>query len=234
MFLESQVWKSSLMMQRSFKAAFYAACGPAMKVNGLFYRWFRAPKDGTVRVQLGPGQNNYIPGWINVDANMFTGKCDVWADLRNPLPFGDNTVEAFYSHHVVEHLPSTEKHLREIFRCLRPGGVYRMGGPNGDSAIRKFMENDIEWFGEFPDKRESIGGRFENFVFCRGEHLTILTHSFLEELMTRVGFMNIRRCLPIRGTHFLNIFQPCLQKEWESDFEVPHTLLIEAEKPGPR
>lgn len=220
------------MIKRSSKAAFYAVCGPLMRANGLLYRWFRTPRGFTGRVQLGPGQKNYIPGWINVDANMFTGKCDVWADLRNPLPFPSNTVEAFYSHHVVEHLPSPEKHLREVFRCLRPGGIYRLGGPNGDSAICKFMENDMTWFSEFPDKRHSIGGRFENFIFCRGEHLTILTFSFLDELMTSIGFTNIRPCLPVKETHFPNIFQPCLEKEWEVDFETPHTLIIEAEKPG--
>jgi predicted SAM-dependent methyltransferase len=222
------------MMDRSAKAAFYAACGPAMKANAAIYRWLRAPKSGKARVHLGPGLHNYIPDWINVDANMFTGKCDVWADLRNPLPFADNSIEAFYSHHVVEHLASTEKHFQEVYRCLRPGGVYRVGAPNGDSAIRKFMENDAAWFSEFPDNRRSIGGRFENFIFCRGEHLTIFTYSFCEELMADIGFTNLRRCLPKKETRFPDIFRPCMEKEWESDFDVPHTLIIEAEKPALR
>jgi predicted SAM-dependent methyltransferase len=219
------------MMNRSAKAVFYAVCSPVMKINGMLYRWLRAPQARNSRVQLGPGRNNYLPGWINIDANMFTGKCDVWADLRNPLPLADNSIEAFYSHHVVEHLPSLQHHFREVFRCLSPGGVYRVGAPNGDSAIRKFAENDIAWFSEFPEKRRSIGGRFENFIFCRGEHLTIFTHSFCEELMADIGFTNIRQCLPIKETHFPDIFHSCLQKEWESDFEAPHTLVIEAEKP---
>jgi hypothetical protein len=53
------------------------------------------------------------------------------------------------------------------------------------------------WFSDFPDSRSSIGGRFENFVFCRQEHLTILTPSFLEEIATEAGFKDVRVVQPI-------------------------------------
>ena len=202
-----------------------------MTINGLIYRRFRAPQEGQVRVHLGPGQKNYMEGWLNVDANMFTGKCDIWADLRNPLPFHNNTVDAFYSHHMIEHLPNVLAHLREVYRCLKPGGIYRVGGPNGDSAMKKFMENDREWFSDFPDKRDSIGGRFENFIFCRGEHLTILTYSMLEEYLLNTGFVKIVSLQPVRETRHPDLFSDCLAKEHEQDFETPHTLIIEACKP---
>jgi predicted SAM-dependent methyltransferase len=220
------------MLSRGAKDAFYKAAGPIMKVNGMLYRGFRAPRQGPLRVQLGPGQSNYLPGWINVDANKFTGRCDVWADLRNPLPFRDGTVGAMYSHHVIEHLPDLERHFRDVFRCLQPGGVYRVGGPSGDNAIRKFVEGDKDWFYDYPDARTSLGGKFENFIFCRNEHLTILTDSYLEEIMTGVGFTNLRRCRPIKETHHRELFADCLAKEWETDEDCPHTLLIEAEKPA--
>jgi len=220
------------MMRRSLKALFYRVCEPLMMVNARFYRRFRAPRHPGARVHLGPGQQNYLSGWINVDANMFTGKCDVWADLRHTLPFHDETVAAIYSHHVVEHLPSLEKHLHDVYRCLQPGGVYRVAGPNGDSAAHKFVAGDHAWFSNFPDNRKSIGGRFENFIFCRGEHLTILTQSFLEELLHKSGFVNVGRCLPVTGTRHPELFTACLEKEWETDFAVPHTLVLEAEKPS--
>lgn len=219
------------MLSRKAKAAFYSMAGPIMSCNAILFRYFRAPKSGLVRVHLGPGQNKYLPGWININANMFTGKCDLWADLRNPLPFDSGTVDAIYSHHMVEHLPDITFHLRDAFRCLKPGGVYRIGGPNGDNAIRKFAEGDTGWFGDFPDKRKSIGGRLENFVFCRGEHLTILTASFMDELMSEAGFVKLRTCLPVRETYRPELFADCLPREEESDYESPHTLIIEAEKP---
>ncbi|MDR3416932.1 MAG: methyltransferase domain-containing protein [Nevskia sp.] len=219
------------MLARNTKAAFYTVAGPMMRTNGILFRRFRAPRSGDLKVHLGPGRKNYLDGWVNVDANIFTGKCDVWADLRDPLPFHDGTVRAMYSHHVIEHLPDMTAHFKEAFRCLGSGGVYRVGGPNGDSAIAKFVANDRDWFGDFPDKRRSIGGRFENFIFCRGEHVTILTYSFLEELLTDAGFSDVRSCMPVKETHYPDLFRDCLEKEWESDFEVPHTLMVEAVKP---
>lgn len=204
-----------------------------MKVNGHFYRHFRAPRDGGAlfKVHLGPGQKNYIDGWVNVDANRFTAKCDIWANLLNPLPFHDGTVDAMYSHHVVEHLPRLEFHFQDVFRCLKPGGKYRVGGPNGDAAMRKFIAEDKEWFSDFPDNRSSIGGRFENFIFCRKEHLTILTFSFLEEIMSKVGFAKITRRLPVKETCDPDVFLDCLARENEIDYEFPHTLIVEAERP---
>ena len=221
------------MLSRSAKAAYYLLAAPLMRANGLLYRALRSPRDGIVKVHLGPGQNKYIEGWINVDANIFTAKCDVWADLRNPLPFADSTVQAFYSHHVIEHLPDLESHLAEVFRCLKPGGIYRVGGPHGDNAIRKFAENDLDWFGDFPDKRRSIGGRLANFIFCRNEHLNLLTKSFLEELLTDAGFHDIRPCMPITQTYAPDLIDAgVLEKEFESAPDAPHTLIIEAKKPG--
>ena len=183
-----------------------------------------------VQIHLGPNQKNYLPAWVNFDANLFTGKCDLWADLRNPLPFADNSVDTMCSHHVIEHLPSLAVHFRDVVQCLKPGAPYRVAGPNGDSAISKFIANNKAWFGNFPDKRESIGGRFENFIFCCQEHLTVLTRSFLEELMTDARFKDLRFCAPITETHYGDVFQACMKTEHETDFATPHTLLVEAVK----
>lgn len=219
------------MMSRAVKAAYYAVASPLMRANGLIYRVLRAPRSGLLKVHLGPGQSHYIDNWVNVDANMFTARCDLWTDLRYRLPFRGASVDAFYSHHMVEHLPDLKGHLHDVFRCLKPEGVYRVAGPNGDSAITKFMARDLQWFHDFPDKRASIGGRFENFIFCRREHLTILTLSFLEELMTAVGFERLRVCRPATETNFPELFQECLAEEHESDPVFPHTLVVEGVKP---
>lgn len=219
------------MISRTLKDLYYKVAGPVMRANGAVYKAFRAPGAGVVKAHLGPGQKRYLPGWINVDANIFSAKCDVWADLRNPLPFRDATITALYSHHVIEHLPGLETHFAEAFRCMAPGGVYRVGGPNGDGAIAKFIQGDPKWFGDWPDNRRSMGGRFENFVFCRAEHLTILTFSYLNELLGNAGFIDMKQRLPINDTGFPELFSDAMKMEWEDDFETPHTLLIEARKP---
>jgi predicted SAM-dependent methyltransferase len=219
------------MMPRMAKAAFYVAAGPLMKATGGIYRELFAPRRGVVKVHLGPGKEKYLNGWINVDANMFTGKCDVWADLRNKLPFRDGSVDAFYSHHVVEHLPDLQFHFDEMYRCLKVGGVFRVGGPNGDVAIRKFLDGDAAWFGDYPDKRTSIGGRFENFIFCRQEHLTILTHSYLKEVAANAGFSQLQLRRPVSETGFPDSFgADVLGTESETTPECAHTIIVEAQK----
>lgn len=218
------------MLSRKAKAAFYTCAGPLMKISGVLYRHFKAPRQGYVKVHLGPGQEHYLDGWINVDANIISAKCEVWADLNHTLPFHDNTVDTFYSHHVVEHLSNLRAHLAEVYRCLKPGGVYRLAGPNGDAAINRYLENDAAWFDDFPDKRHSMGGKLENFLFCRGEHLTILTFSMLEEFLADAGFSNVQRYLPIKETGYPEAFSACLAGEYESDFRWPHTLVVEATK----
>ena len=66
------------MISRKTKALFYAVAGPAMRLNGVIYRRLRAPRSDVVKVQLGPGREHYLDGWINLDANIFTKNCDVW------------------------------------------------------------------------------------------------------------------------------------------------------------
>jgi len=224
----------ALMISRELKATYYFLMGFPMKLSGALYRNLKAPRSGQVKVQLGPGQENYLPNWINVDANVLTAKCDVWADLRNKLPFRDGSVDAFYSHHVIEHLPDKRLpfHFEEMYRCLKPGGVFRVGGPNGDAAIQKFTEGDKEWFSDFPDQRESIGGKLANFIFVRNEHFTILTESYLDEIARGAGFPEVRTCRPVTETHHPEHIDPAvLDTEYESTPEVPHTLIVEGQKP---
>lgn len=223
------------MIPAFVRRAYYLAAFVPMRVNARLYRALRAPRSGQVKVHLGPGQRNYLHGWINVDANLLTAKIDVWADLTGGLPFRDGTVDLFYSHHVIEHLPdrALAPLFAEMFRCLKPGGGIRIAGPDAESAARKLAEGDRAWFSsDFPDRRESIGGRFANFLLCGGEHLCLLTASYLEEVAGGAGFVSIRRRLPAGDTGYPALMDAAaLGTEEPDDPDCPHTLVIEAEKP---
>lgn len=222
------------MISRRLRMAFYSTMGPLMWLNGKRHYYFSSSRFKSKKVHLGPGQLSYLDGWVNVDANMFTGKCDVWVDLRNSLPFLNGSVAAFYSHHFIEHLPDLRFHFAEMYRVLEPGGVIRVGGPNGDLAIQKFVEGDLDWFSDFPEKRKSIGGRFENFIFCRNEHLTILTKSWLTELAEDAGFEDIAFVAPELETRFPEIYDNAvLQTEHKkrADPKYHITIMLECRKP---
>jgi predicted SAM-dependent methyltransferase len=223
------------MLKHKLKSLYFLTFYYPMRANALRHRLFPS-RVRPAKVHLGPGQSNYLGGWTNIDANFLTARIDVWADISAKLPFRAQTVEAFYSHHVIEHLPDRllPFHFSEMFRTLKPGGVIRVAGPNADIAIKKFEDRDLDWFGDFPDRRHSIGGRFANFILCGGEHLTILTSSYLRELVENAGFHSIGFCRPVQETHYPCIFdEPVLTKEWESTPDFPHTLILEARKPLP-
>jgi predicted SAM-dependent methyltransferase len=221
------------MLSQTAKATYFGLLYYPMRVNALRHRLF-SKQNRPTKVHLGPGQRKYLNGWINVDANFITCRIDIWADLRAMLPFKTGTVDAFYSHHVIEHLPDAllAFHFAEMFRCLAPGGVIRIAGPNADVAVQKFAENDLDWFSDFPDKHRSIGGRFSNFILCRGEHLSILTSSYLKELAEDTGLEKIWFCKPVCETQCALIFDSqVLSNEWESTPDFPHTIVMEARKP---
>jgi hypothetical protein len=126
-----------MMLSRRLKAAYYVLMKYPMRLNGQLYKAVRAPSQThgkPVLVHLGPGQKNYLEGWYNLDSNFISARSDVWANLEDPLPFRDGTVDIFYSHHVVEHLEDRliVGHFKEMFRALKPGGAIRVCGPNGD------------------------------------------------------------------------------------------------------
>ncbi len=225
------------MLSRRLKAAYYVLMKYPMRLNGQLYKAVRAPSQThgkPVLVHLGPGQKNYLEGWYNLNSNFISARSDVWANLEDPLPFRDGTVDIFYSHHVVEHLEDRliVGHFKEMFRALKPGGAIRVCGPNGDIAIQKFLENDKAWFVDFPDAHDSIGGKLVNFLLCRNEHFTILTRSYLEEIATQAGFVDAQFPLAGRATSMPGRIDARImaQEAWSSETH-PHTIVIEARKP---
>jgi hypothetical protein len=70
-----------------------------------------------------------------------------------------------------------------------------------------------------------------NFILCRGEHLTLLTPTYLQEIATQAGFGEFVTCKPRTGTCFPDfIDQAVLDMEWETTPDSPHTLIVEGQK----
>lgn len=58
----------------------------------------------------------------------------------------------------------------------------------------------------------------------------MLSESYLQELAELAGFPKGKVKLPCRDTDHLELFADCLSREHESDFAVPHTLVMEFPK----
>ncbi len=85
------------------------------------------PKKRTL--DLGCGRVK-APGAVGVDFNFDATAADVIADLSDPLPFPDNTIELVRAIHLIEHVMDVMKTMAEMHRVCRPGGTIYLVTPH--------------------------------------------------------------------------------------------------------
>ena len=90
------------------------------------------------RLNLGCG-SRYQEDWTNIDF-VSSGTTVIAHDLRNRLPFGDNSFDVVYHSHVLEHFSPKDarKFLLECCRVLNPGGVLRVAVPDLEQIVREY------------------------------------------------------------------------------------------------
>jgi predicted SAM-dependent methyltransferase len=82
----------------------------------------------------------YHPEWLNLDAQP--GSPAVMAhDARRALPIGDESLDAVYASHVLEHLAAEDgaRLLRECHRVLAGGGILRIVVPDLEEIVRLYL-----------------------------------------------------------------------------------------------
>ena len=62
--------------------------------------------------------DRHFPGFLNVD---LAAPADVVADLAQPWPWRDSSVDEVRAHDVFEHLPSRVRTMNELHRVMKPG-----------------------------------------------------------------------------------------------------------------
>lgn len=75
----------------------------------------------SIALNLGSGNSNLSDKVLNVDIFGYEN-VNIVCDIEN-LPFKDNSVDFIINIAVLEHVPSPEKVVSEIFRVLKPGGI---------------------------------------------------------------------------------------------------------------
>lgn len=81
------------------------------------------------------------PDWINIDIVALAPNVIVH-NISEGLPFGDDSADAVYHSHVLEHLRHSDapKFLAECFRILAPGGVMRVVVPDLETICRLYLK----------------------------------------------------------------------------------------------
>ncbi len=169
-----------------------------MKVNGTTLLWpltkrrVRAMlRDGTttIRLNLGSGPTK-LPGWINVD--LLGMNPDLPWNLRYGIPFPNQSVDAVFLEHFLEHLPAGDalEMLEECRRVLVPGGRIRVGVPD----FGRYMES-YAGDGEFierlrPGRPTALLAVAE--VALEHGHRSVWDRVTLERALAEAGFSDVQ------------------------------------------
>jgi predicted SAM-dependent methyltransferase len=190
------------MRSQQLKDLYYASFARLSVLSYCWHRTFHRGNSSPQYLNIGCGPK-YVEGMLNIDGNIFQKK-DLWLDVTLGLPFPDKSVSGVYASHILEHFDAyhAQRLLSEFYRILKPGGAVRLIVPSLEYAIRAYEKGDIEKLPAWPDTCHSIGGRFNNFMLCKNQHLTLFDFTFLEELSKEAGFTRIFREQPHSSQHF--------------------------------
>lgn len=85
--------------------------------------------------------HTFHPAWTNIDISPQSQEVQKY-DIRKKLPYLDNSFDACYSSHVLEHLTKKEAEnlVSECWRVLKPGGVARFVVPDLESIARNYLD----------------------------------------------------------------------------------------------
>lgn len=115
----------------------------------------------------------------------------IQCDITSSLPFVTSSVDFFQAEDVFEHIEFSElgEVVAEIFRVLKPGGLFRLSVPDYRSPIlrRRVILND---YGE-PVFDPGGGGYLEDGKVAGGGHLWFPTLEQVEQLFVAVPFRRV-------------------------------------------
>ena len=138
--------------------------------------------------------------WINIDnlheifpdldrperKNMDAEPNYLNADLRNGIPFEDNSVDGILASHFFEHLDAQEalKMMRECYRVLKQGGILRISVPDPKLFHDLSVEGCQDWGEPNPEAHKS----FMEYALFFIEHKQLLGLDGINCLLWVTGF----------------------------------------------
>lgn len=83
----------------------------------------------------------FHPDWINVDLEPCAAEVQAH-DVRQGIPFADNSLDVVYHSHILEHLDPADGQqlIRECHRVLKPGGILRIAVPDLEKIAALYLE----------------------------------------------------------------------------------------------
>lgn len=166
--------------------------------------------------------NNIKLGYVNIDLD---NRNSLNLDLREKLPFANESVSEIYSEHLWEHLPEEYAYqlFYECYRVMIPGGLLTIGVPDAlillKSYINRIPINDfklVDFDKDLPPNPTRL--QIVNLLFHGFGHKYLYDFETMEKLLKLFGF--------------INIYQREFDKEKDSIHRREWSLYVNASKPN--
>ena len=131
------------------------------------------------KLNLGCG-SNILAGWENHDSDV---------DIRNPLPYEDESIDFIFIEHCVEHVttPDAVRFFAECLRILKYEGTLRVAVPSGDKIYDLADSEYLKWHGQSGFGDGTRRGAVRSILLDHG-HLSAWNHSILDACLFAAGF----------------------------------------------
>jgi hypothetical protein len=150
-----------------------------------------ASAPGELRLHLGSGTHR-LDGWVNVD--ILGMNADLLWDLRDGIPFPENSAKAIFLEHVLEHfvLADVLEILTACHRVLEPGGTVRIGMPNFGKYLQSYATDRGFIESERPGRPTPLLALAEVALFHG--HLSVWDGETSALVLKEAGFDDVRVC----------------------------------------
>src|SRR5688572_29678427 len=145
--------------------------------------------EGSRRLHIGGKQPH--PDWKILNAMPGEG-VDRVGDVRDLTAFPEQSFDALYASHVLEHLSYNGvlvEALKGMHRILRPGGKLLISVPDLDVLCRLFVHDKLTTQDRFQVMRMMFGGQLDAYDF----HYAGLNGEFLSSFLVQAGFKEAYR-----------------------------------------
>ena len=138
-----------------------------------------------MKLNLGCNDRSF-PGFIGVDVAPGRG-VDQLADLTQPWPWADSSVDEVLAFDIFEHLPDKRQTMNELWRVLKPGGVAKIQVPHatdGDGGhcdpthCSYWTTSDFEYYCKGLGERERFRGSSYYAVLADFEVVEVKTQRY--------------------------------------------------------
>jgi predicted SAM-dependent methyltransferase len=151
-----------------------------------------------LKLELGGGIKPK-PGWINIDLRSADG---LTLDLRQPLPFPDESVAEIYSEHALECLAypgDLAQLLVECHRVLMVGGKFTAGVPDAGNAFKAYAAGPAafyaskDWANVRPGSVRCPMDELNWLIYQGGTHHYMFDEQNLRLRLEETGFVEVKK-----------------------------------------